>query len=209
MTDFRFPDTDIARKAYDLVFAEETPALANHSVRGYLFARALAEADGTPYDDEVLFLSCVLHDMGLTERGNGGQRFEVDGADVAADFLREHGYDEKRTETVWQAIALHTLSGIAHRMPGEIALAHLGIGLDVLSFGAERLPEGFADEVHAAYPRLEPGCGLRAAITGQIAKNHDKAPMGSLPYELARQSGIPVPELAWTELEENAWSGVA
>ncbi|WP_030144811.1 HD domain-containing protein [Spirillospora albida] len=209
MTDFRFPGTDLAREAYDLAFAEESPALANHSVRSYLFARALADLDGAPYDDEVLFLSCVLHDIGLTDRGDGSQRFEVDGADVAAGFLREHGCAEERVQIVWQAIALHTSSGIAHRMPGEIALAHIGIGVDVRHMGAERLPAGFADEVHAAFPRLEPGCGLLKIITEQVARDPAKAPFGSLPYELARQQGVLAHELRWEELERNAWSGVA
>jgi len=61
------------------------PFVANHCVRSYLFGRELATAKGlrrdVEYDDELVFLSCILHD-------NGDQRFEVDGADAAAQFLR-------------------------------------------------------------------------------------------------------------------------
>jgi hypothetical protein len=46
------------------------------------------------YDDELVFLSCMLHDLGVTEHANGDQRFEVDGADAAAQFLRDHGMSE-------------------------------------------------------------------------------------------------------------------
>ena len=51
--------------------------------------RELAAADGlTDYDDELVFLGCLLHDLGVTDYGWGDQRFEVEGADAAARFLR-------------------------------------------------------------------------------------------------------------------------
>ncbi|MBO2465672.1 HD domain-containing protein [Actinomadura violacea] len=209
--EFSLPDTDLTRRAYDLVFATGTPALAHHSVRTYLFGRALGEAGGlragADYDDEALFLASVLHDLGLTERGNGGHRFEVDGADLAAEFLTANGLDGARVRVVWEAIALHTSQGIAHRMRPETALTHAGTGADVAGLGAERLPAGVAERAHAAFPRLEPGCGLTEIIVGQVARDPAKAPLGSLPYELARQAGAPVPELRWTDLIAAAWPG--
>ncbi|GAA2144975.1 HD domain-containing protein [Actinomadura napierensis] len=211
--EFALPDTDLTRKAYDLVFATGTAALAHHSVRTYLFGRAIGEAKGlrpgADYDDEALFLASVLHDLGLTERGNGGQRFEVDGADVAADFLTGNGLDAGRVRVVWEAIALHSSRGIAHRMRPEIALTHAGTSADIAGLGTARLPGGVAERAHAAFPRLEPGCGLAEIIVGQIAANPAKAPLGSLPYELARQSGTAIPEPRWTDLTEAAWPGIA
>lgn len=50
----------------------------------------------------------------------------VDGADVAAGFLEDRGLDGERARVVWEAIALHTSLGIAHRMRPEIALTHAG-----------------------------------------------------------------------------------
>ena len=65
------PDTPLAHDAFDFALEVHSPALANHSVRTYLFARLTADQRGlrpdTDYDDEVLFLACVLHDVGLTE----------------------------------------------------------------------------------------------------------------------------------------------
>ncbi|QKG26753.1 HD domain-containing protein [Actinomadura verrucosospora] len=209
--EFSLPDTDLTRKAYDLLFATGTPALAHHSVRTYLFARAFGEAGGLragdDYDDEALFLASVLHDLGLTERGNGGHRFEVDGADLAAEFLTANGLDAARVRVVWEAIALHTSRGIAHRMRPEIALTHAGTGADIAALGAERLPAGVAERAHAAFPRLEPGCGLTEIIVGQVEADPAKAPLGSLPYELARQAGAAVPDLRWTDLIAAAWPG--
>src|ERR1700730_13083568 len=77
------PDSDIACAAIQFVFDVSPAFVANHSVRSYLFARELAAVKGlhrdVDYDDELVFLSSMLHDLGVTEYANGDQRFEVDG----------------------------------------------------------------------------------------------------------------------------------
>ena len=121
--------------------------IAHHNVRSYLFARELAAADGlrgdVDYDDELVFLSCILHDLGVTDYGTGSQRFEVDGADAAARFLREHQIPEARISTVWQAIALHTSLGLAHKFGAEHAVTFRGISLDVDGAEKSLLSYGF------------------------------------------------------------------
>jgi HD superfamily phosphodiesterase len=88
-------DSDIACAAKQLAYDFSPVFVAHHSVRSYLFARELAAAKGlqrdVDYDDELVFLGCILHDLRVTEYANGDQRFEVDGADAAARFLRDHG----------------------------------------------------------------------------------------------------------------------
>ncbi|URN02710.1 HD domain-containing protein [Actinomadura madurae] len=211
-TEFSLPDTDLTRKAYDLVFATGTAALAHHSVRTYLWGRALGEARGlhpdADYDDEALFLGSVLHDLGLTEQGDGDQRFEVDGADLAALFVSDNGLDGERTRVVWEAIALHTSRGIANKMRPEIALTHAGTSIDMTGLGAGSLPEGFTGRVHAAFPRLEQDCGLTTLILGQITANPAKAPLGTFPAELARQYGIAPEAPSWADLTSAAWPDI-
>ncbi|WP_242902131.1 HD domain-containing protein [Actinomadura terrae] len=211
--EFAMPDTDLTRAVHDLAFAAELRALAHHSVRVYLFGRALGEArglrPGDAYDDELLFVACLLHDMGLTEQGDGDQRFEVDGADLAAGFLEGYGVAPDRIRVVWEAIALHTSVGIPPRMRPEIALTSAGAGADIAGLQADRLPDGYADRVHAAYPRLEPGGGLTHLVVDQIVRNPRKAPLGTLPYEIARQLGADIPLPSWTEQVGGAWRGVA
>src|SRR4051794_33677708 len=130
------PDSDIACAAREFVFDVSPVFVANHCVRGYLFARELAAVKGlrcdVDYDDELLFLSCILHDLGATDYANGDQRFEVDGADAAARFLRDNQVSEARVTTVWQAIALHTSVGRAHKFGAEQAIAQMGIGADIV-----------------------------------------------------------------------------
>ncbi|MFD5466780.1 nuclear transport factor 2 family protein [Kitasatospora sp. NPDC127059] len=190
-TEFELPRSELAVAA--LRFAEETeePFLFRHSVRGYLFARGLAERRGlradADYHDERLFLGCVLHDLGLTEEGNGDQRFEVDGADLAATFLREHGADEDTVAVVWDAVALHTSDGIAARKGPEVGLAQAGIALDVMGRGRDALPDGFAERVHDAFPREDLGYAIADAIIAQALANPAKASPLSFPGQLLRR----------------------
>jgi hypothetical protein len=172
------PDSDIASAAKEFVFDVSPAFVANHSVRSYLFARELAAVkglrSGVDYDDELVFLSCVLHDLGATDHANGDQRFEVDGADAAARFLRDRGVQEDRVTTVWQAIALHTSVGIAHRFGAVHAITHLGIGTDIVGTDRDMLAPGFADRVHASWPRHDLGYALTEVIARQVEANPAK-----------------------------------
>ncbi|MEY9894466.1 uncharacterized protein (TIGR02246 family) [Catenulispora sp. MAP5-51] len=176
------PDTPLARDTYAHAARSIPVFILNHSVRSYIYAGAHAQNQGlrpdTDYDDELLFLSCVLHDIGLSEQGNGDQRFEVDGADTAAVFLRERGVDEARIAVAWDAIALHTSDGIAPRKGTVVALTQLGIGTDILGVGRENLPAGLADDTHARFPRLDLAYALSDAIVVQAeTKPHKASPM--------------------------------
>jgi HD superfamily phosphodiesterase len=54
-------------------------------------------ASGFPVkpDPEVLACATILHDLGLTEKYESNDRFEVDGANAARAFLRGHGMKER------------------------------------------------------------------------------------------------------------------
>ncbi|MEU8434722.1 HD domain-containing protein [Streptomyces sp. NPDC029216] len=188
---FDLPRTELATRALRYAEEAEPAVIFRHSVRSYLFARALADHDGmkagADFDDELVFLGCVLHDLGLSEQGNGHQRFEVDGADLAARFLREQGADEEAVTVVWDAIALHTSEGIASRKGPEIALAHAGITVDVLGRGKELLPEGFADRVHTAFPRADLAYAMTDVIVRQALDDPAKAGPLSFPGQLLRR----------------------
>ncbi|MFD8719122.1 hypothetical protein ACFV2H_14210 [Streptomyces sp. NPDC059629] len=49
-----------------------------------------SRARGIDVDPELAYAGTVFHDLGLTRKcGTTEQRFEIDGADAAATFLRE------------------------------------------------------------------------------------------------------------------------
>lgn len=198
--------TPLAQRALDLVTREEVPALVHHSVRTALFARMYADhrgaEPGRDYDPELLQLACVLHDIGLSERGNGDQRFEVDGADAAAEFLTAEGLPADRVDAVWDAIALHTSPGIAERRSLLCELVRRGVVAD-FGGGTEFVPDEVAAAVFAAHPRLSLATALADEIVAQARVRPGKAPRYSLAGELLRERSTP-PHVTVLETETAA-----
>jgi HD domain len=95
------PDSKLAREITELVRGTETALLFNHSSRVYYWGALTGKRRGLRFDPELLYAGAMFHDMGLTPaHASAGQRFEVDGANVARDFLRSHGIAEQDVETV-------------------------------------------------------------------------------------------------------------
>jgi hypothetical protein len=214
--DLSFPSTRLAREALRLVNRTQEPYLRNHSLRSFLFARAAAEQagrqPGQDYDVELIFLSCVLHDMGLTAVADSNQRFEVAGADFAAEFLEQRGVTDGRVDIVWDTIALHT-SFTYHTSPvfqrrraPEIGIAMDGIGIDVLG-GPGALPPGYADRVLAVYPRLGGSRALTDAAVRHAMSDPRKAPPLSLPGEILHQRHPSLPYQTWDMMLDAAGWG--
>lgn len=54
---------------------------------------------------------------------------------------------------MWDAVALHTTSGIPPYKRPEISLLQSGVVLDVLGFGYDEIPGDAVREITVAYPR--------------------------------------------------------
>jgi hypothetical protein len=148
------PDSQLAREVTEFIRDTESELLFNHSARVYLWGALLGERKNLAFDPELLYVAAMFHDIGLTSIYRESQlRFEVDGANAARDFMRDHHIGEADVEKVWTAVALHTTPGIPEHMHAEIALLQAGAGMDVAGRGFE----GFTDEQRAAvvdsYPR--------------------------------------------------------
>lgn len=166
------PDSQLCRRATALAAQVSPPFLFNHCVRTFLFGDALGKRDGLRYDRELLYLSAMLHDLGLTDFYAGtGQRFEVEGADRARAFVVEHGLSDDKADIVWDAIALNTSFGIAPRKCPEVALTHLGASADFLGTRLADVNPQTVAQIVDAYPRrdfvasatdLFVGCARRA-----------------------------------------------
>lgn len=150
----KIPDSKIAVQATQLLLDHGTEFLYNHSLRVFLFASLNGKRNSLDYDAELLYISSVFHDLGLTKKYSSPDlRFEVDGANAARDFLASHGIAKDAQRLVWDTIALHTTIGIAEHKEPEVALMYSGVGLDVMGEGFENLSQAERDEITAAYPR--------------------------------------------------------
>src|SRR5277367_1369957 len=148
------PDSKLAREITELVRDTETPLLFHHSSRVYYFGALAGKHRGLKFDAELLYAGAMFHDMGLTQRHSSpNERFEVDGANVARDFLHGHGISEADIYTVWTAIALHTTPGIPRHMHPVVALLTAGVEMDVLGLSYEEYSNAEREAVVKAFPR--------------------------------------------------------
>jgi HD superfamily phosphodiesterase len=150
------PDSKLAREITELVRDTESPLLFHHSSRVYYWAALAGKRRRLKFDPELLYAGAMFHDMGLTPtHSSADERFEVDGANVARDFLRARGIARDEIDTVWTAIALHTTPGIPQHMHPVIALVTAGVEMDVLGIGYSEYSEAERQAVVHAHPRTD------------------------------------------------------
>ena len=150
----RIPDSKLAREVTELVRDTESPLLFHHSSRVYYFGALAGKRRGLSFDAELLYTGAMFHDMGLTHKhASQHDRFEVDGANAARDFLRRHGIAQSDIDLVWTAIALHTTPGIPQYMHPVVALLTAGVEMDVLGLAYSEYGNAERDAVVHAHPR--------------------------------------------------------
>lgn len=148
------PDTDLTREATALVRQAADDTLFNHSRRVFLWGMLQAKAMGLQPDPELAYVGGMFHDLGLTPKYRTTERrFEVDGAEAAYDFLREHGRSEQDARNVWLGIALHTTPEIPMSLAPEVAVVTLGVETDVLGLRLDKISDEDRQEVVGAHPR--------------------------------------------------------
>ena len=150
------PDSKLAREITEVVRDTETPLLFHHSSRVYYFGALAGTHRGLKFDPELLYAGAMFHDMGLTPRHSSpNERFEVDGANAARDFLKGHGISAADIDTVWTAIALHTTPGIPPHMHPVVALLTAGVEMDVLGLAYHEYSDVERAAIVKAHPRTE------------------------------------------------------
>jgi HD superfamily phosphodiesterase len=90
------PDTELCSAAVAYARTVSGPFLFHHVMRSAIFADSIGRGAGMKFDRELLCVSAVLHDLGLTSIAPVQMRFEIEGADLAKDFLAKKGMSERR-----------------------------------------------------------------------------------------------------------------
>lgn len=154
IADIQIPDSKLAKEAAELLREHGDDLLWNHSNRVFLFAAFKGNLSQLKYDPELLYISSLFHDLGLTPAFRSpDKRFEVDGANAARDFLQSRGVPEESIRLVWDAIALHTTIGIVEYKETEAALMNFGVGYDVVGKNFELISEEIRRQIVDAFPR--------------------------------------------------------
>jgi len=154
LTGVRIPETKLAREITEFIRDTESELLFNHSSRVYYFGAIAGKQRGLEFDPELLYAGTMFHDLGLMESySSPSERFEVDGANAARDFLQARGIGKEQLDTVWTAIALHTTPGIPKFMHPVVALVTAGVEMDVLGLTYSEYPDQVREAVVSAFPR--------------------------------------------------------
>src|SRR5271167_839805 len=148
------PDSKLAREVTELIRDTEPPLLFHHSTRVYLFGALSGLRKELRFDPELLYAGAMFHDIGLMSAYSSvSERFEVDGANAAREFLLKHQIPREAIDIVWDAIALHTTPGIPKFKKPEVALVTAGVEMDVLGLGFAQFREEQRKQIVAAHPR--------------------------------------------------------
>ncbi|MDR7008878.1 HD domain-containing protein [Paraburkholderia strydomiana] len=148
------PDSDIAQGALRFIQKDMPQMLVRHALRAFLFSSLIGRNRSLDFSLELLFVGAVFHHYGLAPRYNqSGRRFELDGADAAADFLSSNGVTKQEARSVRDAIALHTTFGLDGFESPLVDLLHAGVATDLIALYYDEIGENDRRAVLQAYPR--------------------------------------------------------
>jgi HD superfamily phosphodiesterase len=200
------PDTRLAADLTELVREDAPPLLFHHSRRVYLFGMLQGQRRGVSPDPELLYAGAMCHDLGLTEKyRTRDQRFEVDGANQAREFMAGHGIDGDKARLVWTAIALHTTPGVPEHMEPEIALVTAGVETDVLGIGYDDLDPADISAVIEAHPRPDFKRQILVAFTNGFSDRPDTT-FGTVNADVLEHFSPGFRRTDFVEvIESNAW----
>jgi hypothetical protein len=149
------PDSPTIQRAIEYARENSEAWLFNHVMRSWLFAESLAQSNHVAHDGEVLAVATLLHDLGLMESFYGPLRFEVEAANAARNFARREGFDARRSQLIWDGVALNSTPSIGVHKEAEVSLCTQGIGLDWGGFGYPSIPAPQMEAIVSAFPRLQ------------------------------------------------------
>lgn len=159
LDDLRLPDSAEVRQALEKMQSCSSDALQNHCLRTWYYAIGFARIQGLKRDDELLAVSCLLHDLGMTEphyQHHANCRcFAGQGAYVAKDWSIERGWTIPRADQLFDVISMHMNPHVSLDEGTEAHLLQQAASCDVIgSRGFEFAPQ-FRQQLFQQYPRLD------------------------------------------------------
>lgn len=152
------PDSPAALRASEHSQQLSAAWLFNHCVRTYVWGALLAQVDRIQFDQELLFVACALHDLGLTAthscRESGCECFAVEGARAAQRFVTQLDWEAERSDRLAEAISLHLNVRVGLEQGAEAHLLHEGAALDVIGARIRHVGSKSVVSTLERYPRL-------------------------------------------------------
>ncbi|MDA4109137.1 HD domain-containing protein [Mycolicibacterium holsaticum] len=177
-----FPQTPAATAAHSVAAHFYTPAVLNHCIRSYLWGTTYAEAHDIAFDDELYYVSALLHDIGLTDPFDSHRvAFEEAGGELAWVFGVAAGWPADRAARAAEIIVLHMRDDVAADADPESHLLQVATSWDV----AGRHPEEFAAETRARVLARYPRQGFSAEFVACFEDQARRKPQGAAAKSIA------------------------
>jgi cyanamide hydratase family protein with HD domain len=183
-----FPQTPAATAALSVARRFYSPALLNHCLRSYLWGTVYAGAHEIAFDDELYYVSAMLHDIALTEPFDSHRMaFENAGGDLAWVFGVAAGWPADRAARATEIIVLHMRPDVSADVDPESHLLQVATSWDVVGMR----PEEFSPEARAQLLDRYPREGFAAEFAGcfedQARRKPDSAAAASIANDGARR----------------------
>ena len=181
-----FPQTPATAAALSVAARFYSPALLNHCVRSYWWGAVYASTHGITFDDELLCVSALLHDIGLIDAFDSHRlSFEEAGGELAWVFGVAAGWPADRAARATEIIVLHMRDPVSATVDAESHLLQVATAWDV----AGRRPEEFSAEARAEilarYPRQGFASEFLACFEDQAKRKPDSAAATSIANDAA------------------------
>lgn len=162
----RVPDSALAKATEEQARESLSVHMLEHSYRTYFFGRVLADLDRAHYDDELVYVACLLHDLRL-EHPTPGRCFAVTGGERAAEFALANGAPPERATAIGAAIAAHITPGVAADLSDPGGFVSAGAAVDVLGARIDAIDPAWSEELLRRHPRHELKRHLVAAFRAE------------------------------------------
>ena len=172
LADIPAPDSAAARAALELATEYHTPTLLNHVLRSWLWAEGFATVEGLHgIDRELLYVSAVLHDIGIVPAfDNHTLAYEDAGGHVAKALTAGAGWPAARRTRAHEVVVRHNWPEVDPTFDPEGHLLEIATALDISGVRPDVLAEPFRREVLAALPRLTLAAEFTACVTDQATR---------------------------------------
>jgi hypothetical protein len=185
LADIHVPTTLVAEQAAEASAAWCSKALMEHNHRAYLWAAARGTDMGLAFDEELLYVAAMLHDIGLLAAfDNATASFDEAGGNVAWMFAAGAGWPVERRVRLSEIIVRHMWDSVDPAFDAEGHLLEVGTAIDISGRDPGLWAPALRAEILAAHPRLD----LVEEFTACIADQARRKPASSA--AAAVRSGI-------------------
>ncbi|WP_166678613.1 HD domain-containing protein [Kribbella voronezhensis] len=186
LDDLVMPSSAAAAAALEVATAYQSPALLSHSRRVYVWAAAFAREHGIRYDDELLFVAAMFHDISLVpEFDSHTVSFEEAGGHVARVFAAGAGWPADRRDRLAEVIVRHMWPDVDPADDPEGHLLSRAAALDIVGKNLDDFTPAFRAEVLRQHPRL----GLADEFLTCFQSQSDRKPDSSAARAI--RTGLP------------------